>query len=451
MTPRDPYTASPEALFRYAVISQVRARVIAREKRVNAVQAVAGILHTTLDGHPILVGKRTIYRWLAAFEEHGFTGLEPAGRPRSEASRVLDSKFLTFLADQKKADPRASLPEIIKRARLVGVLDPEEKVVRSTVWRAARRLRLETKRRKKEQDRDTRRFMYAHRMQMLLCDGKHFRAGETRARRVALFFLDDATRYGLHVVVGTSESTKLFLRGLYGSVRRHGKMDAAYLDRGPGFRSLDTGEVIRRLGAAWILGEAGYPAGRGAIERFNRTADDAVLRHFDGCPTVDPDCGALELRLQHWMRQVYNTTPHEGLDGESPQARWDRDERALRFHEDDADLRAHFVIHVTRRVTGDHTVPFGDLDYEVPRGHAGENVTLHHRLLNGTLEMLHDERLVVLKPVDLVANATSGRARPGQRSDEPEPLLPPSAADLAFQRDFNPVIGLDGGFSEPSE
>jgi hypothetical protein len=39
-------------------------------------------------------------------------------------------------------------------------------------------------------------------MQMVLCDGKHFRAGAARLRRVALFFLDDATRMGLHVVVG---------------------------------------------------------------------------------------------------------------------------------------------------------------------------------------------------------------------------------------------------------
>ena len=43
----------------------------------------------------------------------------------------------------------------------------------------------------------------------MLADGKHFRAGAARLRRVALFF-DDATRYGLQVLVGTAESSELF-------------------------------------------------------------------------------------------------------------------------------------------------------------------------------------------------------------------------------------------------
>jgi transposase InsO family protein len=451
MNPTDPRPASPEALFRYAVISQVRARVIAGEKLARAVQAVAGILHPTPNGTPQLVGKRSIYRWLAAFRDEGFAGLEDAPRPPCDGSHVLDARLLAFMTAQKKADPRASIPEILRRARTLGVIGPDEEVDRGTAWRAARRLGLETKRRKKLRDRDSRRWMYPHRMQMLLCDGKHFRAGATRARRVALFFLDDATRRGLHVVVGTAESTAFFLRGLYETVRLHGLMDAAYLDRGPGFASCDTGEVVACLGAAWILGEAGYPPGRGAIERFNRTAEEALLRHLDGRPDVDPACGALELRLRHWLHEVYDVTPHEGLDGESPRARWEKDSRPLRFSESDADLRARFVVHATRRVSADHVVPFEGVDYEVPRGHAGEQVTLHHQLLSGTVAMLHEGRLVELAPVDLAANATAGRARPGKADDEPEPHLPPSAADLAFERDYRPVVGPDGGFPATEE
>jgi hypothetical protein len=29
--------------------------------------------------------------------------------------------------------------------------------------------------------------------------------------------------------------------------------------------------------------------------------------------------------------------------------------------------------------------------------------------------------------------------------------LPKSAADLAFERDFRPVVGCDGGFPDPGE
>lgn len=49
-------------------------------------------------------------------------------------------------------------------------------------------------------------------------------------KRVAVFLLDDATRFGLGVVVGTVESAALFLRGL----RRFAFMDILFLDRGPG-------------------------------------------------------------------------------------------------------------------------------------------------------------------------------------------------------------------------
>jgi len=52
-----------------------------------------------------------------------------------------------------------------------------------------------------KQEADQRRFAYPHRMMMVLADGKHFRAGPARKRVVAPFFLDDASRFGLGVVV----------------------------------------------------------------------------------------------------------------------------------------------------------------------------------------------------------------------------------------------------------
>ncbi len=265
MPPRAPNPPSSEAVFRYVVVSRVLTRVAEGQNQADAIRAVAGEAHLTLDGARRLAGKRTIYRWLAAFREHGIEGLEPKPRPRCEGSAVLSDRFLAFLREQKEADPRASFPEIIRRAKLLGVLEPGEAVDRGTVWRAAQRMGLETRRlrsHKYAKDADVRRFAYAHRMQMLLCDGKHFRAGQDRAKRVALFFLDDASRYGLDVLVGTSENAALFLHGLYRVVRRHGLFDATFLDNGPGFIALDTIAAVAKLGATWITGTAGYaPAG----------------------------------------------------------------------------------------------------------------------------------------------------------------------------------------------
>lgn len=453
MPPPTPFTASPEALFRFSVVSQVLGRMLRDEVRSEAVQITAAHPHATLEGRMRPVSVRTLYRWLRAYREGGVEGLEPARRPRVEASDVLDLALLDFLVDQKEADPRASIPELIRRARQRGFLEPEEKIDRTTVWRALRRLGVDTKRPKTRKGRDARRFAYPHRMQMLLCDGKHFRAGATRAKRVALFFLDDASRYGLDVVVGTSESSALFLRGLYRVVRAHGLFDTAFLDRGPGFRSLDTAEAVRKLDAALILGTAGYPSARGKIERFNQTAADDVLRGLAGRAEVDPACGALELRLRHYLREQYNVRPHGSLGHgkRSPQEQWDADPRPLRFPDSDEALRRCFVVFEERVVSNDHVVSLGGTAYEVPRGNAGRTLVLHRHLLDDTVAMPRpDGTLVTLKPVDLHANAVAQR---GTAEDEDPPVAPtpPSAADLDFHDDLGPIVASDGGFTDPQE
>jgi len=221
-----PTMTSADALFRYAVVSQVRALELGGQARSAAVRDVSRRLRYQPDGVARRISERTLYRWLALFEEKGLAGLDPVPRPRMDSSIVLPSEFLDYVVWQRRDDPDASIPELIARARLEGKLAqlmPGHDVVRQTCWRALRRMGLSTGRRKKRRDRDTRPFAYPHRLDMILADGKHFRVGARRLRRVAVFFLDDATRYGLHVVVGNrGEKAVLFLRGLYELIRKYG-------------------------------------------------------------------------------------------------------------------------------------------------------------------------------------------------------------------------------------
>ena len=226
---------SPVALFRYQVVSLVLSWMLSGWPRSEAVWRAAEMTHPCFDGRTRKVSPRTIYRWLSDYKAKGIAGLEPTARLKNQGSEVLSEEFLAFLIRQKDDDPKTSLPELIRRARELGIVDANECVNRTTVWRTCKRLGVSVQRRRKQPERDTRRFAYPHRMDMVLCDGKHFRAGVTRAKRVALFFLDDCSRNGLHVVVGTSESAKLFLRGLYECIRQAGLMTAMYLDHGPGF------------------------------------------------------------------------------------------------------------------------------------------------------------------------------------------------------------------------
>ena len=307
---------------------------------------------------------------------------------------------------------------------------------------------LPLRRRDRIETADTRRFAYPHRMMMVLSDGKHFRVGAKRLRRVALTFLDDATRFGLAILVGTAESTVLFLRGLHEVILRYGLMNALYLDHGPGFISDDTRTVIARLQRHLVHGRVRYPEGHGKVERYNRTQKHKALRSLDGRPEVDPDCSALTLRLTHWLRDDYNHTPHESLDGMTPNERWLKDQRDLVLPKDRAWLDAQFLTTDERTVSKDHVVSLDGTLYEVPRACRGRIAVTRH-LLTDRRGVHLDGREVEIHPLDLTHNALDRRAR--REKPSKASIQPTTPASEAFEDDFGPIVDPDGNYHDPTE
>jgi len=440
---------SGEALFRYQIISGVLVRQGQGEPRSEAIRSVSQREHISADGVLKKVSIRSIYLWLKAYETNGFGGLLTKKQQPRQDALVLEKPLLDFFKEQKKEDPRVSVPEMIRRAKKQSLIQPEQNIDRVTVWRSLKRMGIETTRRKSPKNRDSRRFAYPHRMDMVLCDGKHFRAGPRRLRRVALFFLDDSTRMGLYVIVGTSENTLLFLRGLYQTLLNHGLMSSLYVDNGSAFIANDSIEVLRKLGILFIHGTAGYPQGHGKIERFNRTAQEDILRFLDGNPEVDSDCSSLQLRLQHYLSKRYNQTPHESLSGFSPAGRFQIDKRLLRFHQSQNQLRRSFVLYQQRRVSNDNVVSFNGVDYEVSRGYAGMKIMLHRNILDQSISIIHQGSLLQLAPVDLHENARDKRAKSEKLDPENVNLiLPKSSAQMAYERDLGPIVDPEGNFPD---
>jgi putative transposase len=296
-------------------------------------------------------------------------------------------------------------------------------------------------------DTDMRRFAYPNRMLMVLADGKHFRAGVGRLKRVALIFIDDATRYAIEGWVGTSESAEMFLHALHDTIRGFGLMVSLFLDNGAGFTADDTRATIAALAINLIYGTAGYPEGHGKIERFNQTLLARLLRGVDGNPEVDPEPTALRLRLRHFL-QAYNKTPHEGLGLRTPEECFLSDPRPLDFPHDQAWLASRFVITERCSVSKDNVISKDGVAYEVPRGHASTSIPVFRHLLEkDALSVLHEGRELRLHPVDLVKNAYARRARPA-RPAAPEHSPPTTAADRAFQADHKPLVSEDGGYPE---
>ena len=445
---RPPRAPSAEALRRYAMLAQVETLILGGWRASAAVREVAGQPHAHGDGRPVRVSGRTIQRWRAAYARGGLAALEP--KDRTGTAQALSAALIDFVRREKATDPRASVPELLRRARARGLVADDEPVDRTTLWRACRRLGLATRARPSKREGDMRRWRYPQRMQCVLADGKHFRAGGARARRVALFFLDDATRYGLEVRVGPSESTRLFLHGLYQLVRQHGLPDLLYLDHGPGFIAADTLTVVEGGLGAWLIhGQAGYPAGRGAIERFQRTAHDQILRALDGAADVDADGGALTLRLRHFLAR-YNDTPHQSLGGDTPRQRWEQG-RPLRFPDDEDDLYRRFVVRQPRKVSADHVIQMDGRRWEAPRGLGDSWVEVVCHVLDSRLWVLHEGRMVELAALDEHANATQRRAVAQTEGPVPCEGVPTTAARLAYDQDFLPLVDPQGGFTETDD
>lgn len=455
----DPRTllSDEEVCFRYRLVTAVLALELGGTARSAAVCAVADATHLGEHAELRQVSRKTLRRWLVAYAERGLPGLCRAKRERWVGEKALPPGLIHFLVTERSQDRDASIPELLRRAELREVIASASAIDRSSVWRAMQHHGIETRPRKIPKDADQRRFRYPSRMQMALADFKHFRAGVHRAKRAALYFLDDATRYGLDVLVTTTEQVPASLLTLHGVITRYGFMSLLYTDGGPAFIDLDFMAVCERLGIKLIYGKARYPEGHGAIERFNRSAKARVLRSLDGAPDVDPDLGALTLRLRHDLHEVYNQLPHESLDGDTPHQRFHADPRPLRPAQSAEWIRERFTLTLDRRVSKDHVVSVDGIDYEVPRGHSGERVSLHRRLLERTEErdalyLPHQGKLVRLSPVDLAANARGPRAlRPEDDSKEITPVPAPSASQLAFEKDLPSMVGPDGGYPNHHE
>ena len=439
--------SSSEALFRYLVVSQVLSLMHQGYSRSRAVREVARRDQFTPKGTLRPVSARTLHRWFTAFQADRSTGLEPCSRPCPGTS-VLPDGLLTYCAAQKIVDPRTSIPELIKRARWLGVIKEHQKVSRVTVYRALKQAGVSVHRRKSEPHDDKRRFAYECRMQMMLCDGKHFRVGALRRKRVALFFLDDATRFGLDVMVGTAETSRMFLEGLHAVISQYGLPGLLFLDQGSGFTANDTVEVVKQLGTGLIHGSRAYPQGHGKIERFHQTAFQAVLRTLDRQPDVNPDCEAVRLRLRHWLRNDYNRNPHESLGGDTPFDRFYNDTRPLRFPDSEQKLDWLFMISDKRTVSNDNVVSLNSKAYELPKGYVRERIIIYRSVLNDTIHFIHKDRLIQLHQVDTALNARSRRGI-RQAYEEPVHPLPKSAADMSYRRDFKPMVGPEGSFRSP--
>ena len=126
MNKKLPQQLDSDTLFRYQVVSTVLSKELLGWNRAQSVRFCRDIPHHHVKGGMRRVSERSIYRWLGAYEKEGLAGL--CGSERKTPGTSLDQDFLGFLIAEKEADTRASIPELIKRAKEKGFLAGETNV-----------------------------------------------------------------------------------------------------------------------------------------------------------------------------------------------------------------------------------------------------------------------------------------------------------------------------------
>jgi hypothetical protein len=178
------------------------------------------------------------------------------------------------------------------------------------------------------------------------------------------------------------------------------------------------------------------PTSKGKLERWHRTARDQFLSELDPLRITDLD--ELNARLWAWIEQVYHQTPHGGLAGLTPLARYQLDLVRIRSLGTKAtQLDSLFHHRISRFVRKDGTVSYLGKRFEVPYELSGKTVRLvvdpHIERVVG-VEDAAGLSLGQATPLDAIANIKRVRRKPEPAQVTSHERTGPNLVELAHAK-----------------
>jgi transposase InsO family protein len=315
----------------------------------------------------------TIRSWIRAYEKSGqqLESLYPHSRSDRGQPRALDPETTLALIGLRKEMPVAPVHTLIRTAHQRGVVDSEQYLAESTVWRLFKRegLMLPTE----HTPVDRRRFEAQLPNDLWQSDVMHGPSvlldGKNR-KTYLIAFIDDMSRLICHAQFYRSENLNSFLDALRQALLTRGLPRKLYVDNGPAFRSFHLQQITASLGIALIHAKPYQPQGKGKIERFFGT----VRRDFlpGVCAKTLDD---LNLAFDCWLRDVYHNREHRST-GQTPLRRYAAHCECVRAAP--KDLADHFRQQARRRVAKDRTVAIAGRLFEAPIALIGKQITLFY-------------------------------------------------------------------------
>lgn len=360
----------------------------------------------------------TIRSWIRAYEKSGqqLESLYPHSRSDRGQARALDQETTLALIGLRKEMPHATVKGLIRTAQQRGVVDSEQFLAESTLWRLLKREGLMQPSEHAALDR--RRFEAHLPNDLWQSDVMHGPSvvvdGKNR-KTYLIAFIDDMSRLICHAQFYLSENLNSYLDALRQALLTRGLPRKLYVDNGPAFRSFQLQQITASLGIALIHAKPYQPQGKGKIERFFRTVRSDFLPGVRAKTLHD-----LNLALDCWLRDLYHNREHTST-GQTPLARYAAHCECVRAAP--KDLPDHFRQQARRRVAKDRTVALSGRLLEAPIALIGKQITLlfHPHDPTRVEARFEGKSYGLLTALDLNVNCQVKREKDNLKIDNTEP------------------------------
>jgi transposase InsO family protein len=406
----------PVALFRYSVLGPLVSRAALQRGELKALLQELAARHYAIPGsRNSRLSEKTIEAWYYAWRRDGLEGLTPKVRSDRGQSK-LAPELQAAILEAKRNNPRRSIRTIRRLLESRGAV-AKGALSRSAIHRLLQAHGLSRSSGSASEPEERRAYVAAHAGDIWYGDvmhGPRVPMGEGMRKAYLVSLMDDASRLIIHSAFCPSETALDIEAVLKQAVLKRGLPVKLVIDNGPAYRAKTLQGICARLGIHLVYCRPYTPEAKGKLERWHRTFRNQFLGELD--TTRLRDLSDLNARLWAWLERVYHTTPHAGLEGQTPLRRYQQDLPRIRtLGPLAARLDELFNHRVTRQVRKDGTVSYQGERFEVPYALSGRSVCLvvdPHTRKVCAVEDANGRPLGTATPLDALANVRRQRRKP---------------------------------------
>ena len=396
-----------KALFRFNIIFPLLDSSLPRGVRTSMVREIAGKEYKIPYSKKTTISPATVWNWYHTYLKEGtIDSLAPASRTDKGKRRRLSPETEEELLRRYRAAPHIPIKYLVEKAAEEGVFTSEDTMSMSAIYQFFSR----KKKGIDKTQKDTRAYRAPTINDMWQSDALHgpkvILANGKRVTAKLFCCIDNKSRLICYAKWYEAETTECFLDCLWQACRLRGLPRLIYVDNGSSYRDNRLKLGCASLGINLSYARPYRPAGKGCVERWNRSVRQQFLSML---PREELSLDELNIRFEKWI-DVYNHRIHSSLEGMSPIQCFLSELNAIRPAPDD--LPKHFKRSDTRIVATDRTIRFLGKQLEVPIGYGGRKIEIRyfdHDPLHTCEGFFDGESIGMLSLVDKVANFQAHR------------------------------------------